>query len=312
MTSRLRIVFMGTPDFSVPALRRLIEHGYDVAAVYSQPPRPKGRGQQVQKSPVHRAADEAGIAVRTPNNFKDPEDVAAFAALNADVAVVVAYGLILPKSILSAPKYGCLNIHASILPRWRGAAPIHRAVLAGDTETGVTIMQMDEGLDTGAMVLTRTLPITDETTTVMLHDSLSALGAEMIDDVLRMLSANGRLESLAQPAEGVTYAAKLEKEEGRLDWNQSAADIARRIRAFTPWPGTWTNNADGSRLKIIAAVPSDKKMIAQAGTVLDKGMIACGDGSVLALTSIQPEGKKPMDAAAAVNGGYLKTGSVLS
>jgi methionyl-tRNA formyltransferase len=303
---------MGTPDFSVPALRRLIDSGHDVVAVYSQPPRPKGRGQQVQPSPVHLAAEEAGIPVRTPKNFKDQKDVAEFAALNADVAVVVAYGLILPKSILSAPRYGCLNIHASLLPRWRGAAPIHRAVLAGDEETGVTIMQMDEGLDTGAMILTRTLPITKATTSAMLHDGLSALGAEMISDVLDMLNTSGTLAATPQPEDGVTYASKLDKEEGKIDWRESAAAIDRRVRAFTPWPGTWTHVGDGTRLKVLGTKLSEQRKIAAAGTILDKGLVACGDGSVLALTLVQPEGKKPMDVIAAINGGYLKAGSVLA
>ncbi len=304
----MRVIFMGTPDFSVPALRMIADAGHEIVAVYSQPPRPKGRGQQVQNSPVHDAALGLGLPVLTPKNFRDVADVNAFREHRADVAVVVAYGLLLPKSILEAPKYGCLNIHGSILPRWRGAAPIHRAVLAGDAETGITIMQMDEGLDTGAMIAARAIPIGGDTTTADLYNVLSGMGAEMIVEVLDTLAREGHLFSEPQPEDGVTYAAKLDKEEGRIDWSADAADIARTIRAFTPWPGTWTM-LDGKRMKILAAAIDQGH--GAPGTVLDKGIVACGTGA-LRLMSVQPEGKKAMDGAAAINGGYLPAGSVLS
>lgn len=307
MAKKLKVIFMGTPEFSVPALRALVEAGHNVVAVYSQPPRPKGRGQQVQNSPVHDAALAAGLPVRTPKNFKDPQDVADFAAVDADVAVVVAYGLILPKAILDAPRQGCLNIHASLLPRWRGAAPIQRAVLAGDAETGVTIMQMDEGLDTGAIVLMKKIPITDATTSAFLYEDLSAIGAAMITDVL----SRPEILSTPQPADGVTYAAKLGKEEGHIDWSQDSASIMRRIRAFAPWPGTWSID-NGARIKILGARLDGLAPDVPPGTVLDGGRIVCGDGNALLLTRVQPEGKKPMDAVDAVNGGYLKRGDILS
>jgi methionyl-tRNA formyltransferase len=312
MNNPLRIIFMGTPDFSVTALRAIVDAGYDVVAVYSQPPRPKGRGQQVQPSPVHQFAQERGIEVHTPRNFKNEDDITAFAALKADVAVVVAYGLILPPAILAAPKHGCLNIHASLLPRWRGAAPIHRAVLAGDKTSGVSIMQMDEGLDTGTVISMQAVPITAQTTSAMLHDQLATLGGTMIVDVLGRLMREGHVESTPQPEDGMTYAAKLDKMEGRIDWNETADDIARRIRAFTPWPGTWTVDDDGKRIKIITAAVESGRMTGAPGQVGDGGQVTCGRGSVLRLMQVQPEGKKPMDAAAAMNGGYLKPGSVLS
>lgn len=312
MTNSLRIAFMGTPDFSVPALRNLIASRHEIVCVYSQPPRPKGRGQQVQESSVHQCALEHGIAVRTPVNFKRDEDVAAFMALELDVAVVAAYGLILPKIILDAPKYGCLNIHASLLPRWRGAAPIHRAILEGDSETGITIMQMDEGLDTGPMIAKRAVAIRETTTATSLHDMLSAVGSTMIEDVMDRLAEEGNLESVVQPEEGVTYAKMLKKEEGRIDWAKPAAVIDRQIRALNLWPGTWTEAEGGKRLKILEAHVSQLADMAATGSVSDGGIIACGDHTALRVTKVQPENKKSMDIVAAMNGGYLKSGSLLS
>ena len=236
--SRLRLAFMGTPDFAASSLRALIDAGHEVACVYSQPPRPAGRGHQVQRSPVHVLAEERGIPVRTPKSLRNAEAQAEFAALDLDCAVVAAYGLILPQPILDAPRMGCLNIHASLLPRWRGAAPIQRAILAGDAETGVTIMQMDAGLDTGAMLLKGTVPITAETTAGSLHDALAELGAGLIVQALDGL-AEGRLTAEPQPSEGVTYAAKLSRDDGRLDWSQPADFIERQVRALNPWPGVW-------------------------------------------------------------------------
>ena len=301
MSRPLRVIFMGTPDFSVPALRMLAAAGHDIVAVYSQPPRPKGRGQQVQNSPVHDAALGLNLPVFTPKNFRDVTDVNVFRDHRADVAVVVAYGLLLPKSILEAPRYGCLNIHASLLPRWRGAAPIHRAVLSGDAATGITIMQMDEGLDTGAMIAARSVPIGDDTTTADLHNVLSALGGEMIAEVLETLGREGKLFAEPQPADGVTYAAKLDKEEGHIDWSKDSADIDRAIRAFTPWPGTWSL-LDGKRMKILRA--ARVSVSGAPGHIQEKGIVTCGQGA-LQLLDVQPDGKKPMDTAAAINGGYL-------
>lgn len=311
MPGALRIVFMGTPDFAVPALRTLISSDHDVVCVYSQPPRAKGRGQQVALSPVHQAAQDTGIAVRTPVNFKKDEDIAAFMALEPDVCVVAAYGLILPKAILDAPRYGCLNIHASLLPRWRGAAPIQRAILAGDSETGITIMQMDEGLDTGAMIARQAVPIRPATTTKSLHDMLAALGAKMAGDVIARLAQDGRLDATPQPADGMTYAKMLKKEEGRIDWQEDASQIHRRLRALNPWPGTWFS-ADGKRLKLLDAVPMAMSSTQPPGTVLDADcVVSCGGGTTLKLEIVQPENRKPIAVSDAMHGGYLAAGQIL-
>jgi methionyl-tRNA formyltransferase len=279
--------------------------------VYSQPPRPKGRGQHVQESPVHAAAAAAGIEVRTPVNFKNDKDVAEFMALEADIAVVAAYGLILPKSILDAPVHGCLNIHASLLPRWRGAAPIHRAIMAGDTETGITIMQMDVGLDTGPMIKKKSVPIRKTTTTQSLHDMLSALGASMIVDVVNELADKSSLISQAQPEEGMTYAKMLKKDEGRIDWNKTAEEIDRQIRAMGNWPGTWAEDSRGRRLKILEATILPETHANDTGTVFENAIMICGEGTTLRLDSVQPENKKPMSGADAMRGGYLVTGTRL-
>ncbi|MFA5593059.1 MAG: methionyl-tRNA formyltransferase [Micavibrio sp.] len=309
----LRIAFMGTPDFAVAPLKALIGAGHEMVCVYSQPPRPKGRGKKLQESPVHCAALEAGIEVRTPPNFKKDEDIAAFMALDLDVAVVAAYGLILPKLVLDAPRFGCINIHASLLPRWRGAAPIHRAIAEGDEESGITIMQMEEGLDTGPIISMQSVPIRASTTTQSLHDILSALGATMIRDAMAALAADGKLDSTPQPQEGATYAKMLKKEEGLIDWSKSALVLDRQIRAFNPWPGTWCVDSAGRRLKITAAsVVEGRTENVKKGTLLDAdGVVACGDGTCLRLELVQPESKAPMDARAAINGGYLIPGRSL-
>lgn len=309
----MKVVFMGTPAFAVPALRALIDGPHDVTAVYSQPPRPKGRGQQVQPSPVHEAAAAAGIPVFTPKSLRKDETARAqFAALGADVAVVAAYGLLLPKEVLAAPRHGCLNIHASLLPRWRGASPIQHAVWKGDAATGISIMQMDEGLDTGAVVAMREIPITDESTTSSLHDELAALGAAMITDTLARLARDGKLPSTPQPENGVTYAPLLTKEDGRVDWSQTAQEIDCQIRALNPWPGVWAMAGD-TRFKILAAVPADEILSAPPGTLVDAdGHVACAAGTALELLKIQPDNAKPMDARAALNGGYLAVNQKLS
>lgn len=299
MTS-LRLVFMGTPDFSVPTLEALVSNGHEVVAAYSQPPRPAGRGQALRKSPVHEAAERLGIPVHTPSSIKPQAEVDAFSALNADAAVVIAYGLILPKAILEAPRLGCINLHASLLPRWRGAAPIQRAIEAGDSTTGVTVMQMDEGLDTGDMLLRREVRITDSTTGGALHDSLSALSAELICPALEGLAA-GTIVPEPQPREGVTYAAKLDKAEARLDFSGDAAHLTHKIMAFSPWPGCWFELA-GQRIKVLAAV-HEPGLSGKAGTVLDNRMtIACGSGGAVRPTEIQPAGGKRMKVDEFVRG----------
>jgi methionyl-tRNA formyltransferase len=301
----LRLVFMGTPDFSVAILAALLEAGHHVAAVYSQPPRPAGRGHKEQPTPVHAFAAARGIEVRTPHSLKGEDEQRRFADLGADVAVVAAYGLILPAAILRAPRRGCLNVHASLLPRWRGAAPIQRAIEAGDAETGVTIMQMDEGLDTGAMLLADRLPIGPQTDAQDLHDRLAAQGAGLM---VRALAGLDGLTARPQPDQGVTYARKLAKEEGRLDWTRAAAALDRQVRAFTPWPGVWCQ-VGGERLKVLRACPAEGRGV--PGTVLDDALaVACGDGA-LRLLRLQRPGKGPMDAADLLRGFPLPPGSRL-
>ncbi len=304
---------MGTPDFAVPSLAALIAAGHEIVCVYSQPPRPAGRGQQVQKSPVHRFAEEKGVPVRTPKSLRNAEAQAEFAGLNADAAVVAAYGLILPQAILDAPRLGCVNVHGSLLPRWRGAAPIQRAILAGDAETGITIMQMDVGLDTGAMLSKEAVAITPATTASGLHDDLAALGARMIVPALAGL-ADGSLTAQPQPEEGVTYAAKLTREDGRLDWSQPAAFVERQVRALTPWPGCWFD-IGAERIKVLAAEPGGAAMGAPGtllpGTLLDDRLsVACADGAVR-LTRVQRPGKAPVDGAAFLRGFALPVSSVI-
>src|SRR6056297_244530 len=248
----MRVIFMGTPDFSVPVLDALVEAGHEVVAVYCQPPRPAGRGKKDRPSPVQARAEVLGLPIRHPKSLKGAEEQAAFAALGADVAVVVAYGLILPQPVLDAPAHGCLNIHASLLPRWRGAAPIHRAVMARDAETGVCIMQMEAGLDTGPVLLRSATPIGATETTGEVHDRLSALGAEAVVEAL------GKLDSLtpeSQPNEGVTYAKKIDKSEARVDWTRPAAEVDAHIPGLSPFPGAWTEH-EGERLKLLLSEPS--------------------------------------------------------
>jgi methionyl-tRNA formyltransferase len=303
----MRLAYMGTPDFAVPALRALLAAGHDIAAVYTQPPRPAGRGQREQRSPVHEFAAERGIPVRTPVSLKKEEAQRDFAALGLDAAVVAAYGLILPHAILAAPKRGCLNIHASLLPRWRGAAPIQSALLAGDTETGVTIMQMDEGLDTGAMLAKEVTAVTAGDTAQTLHDRLSEIGARAIVETLARLDT---LEPVPQPADGVTYAAKLTKDEGRLDWSRSASQLARQVRAFDPWPGAWFEYR-GDRIKVLAAIEVGTDATAEPGVVIDgQATIACGAGA-LQLTRLQRPGKGPLPAGEFLRGFALPPGTTL-
>jgi len=307
--ARLRLAFFGTPAFSVPALDALRAAGHDIAAVYTRAPRPAGRGTRLTPSPVHAVADAAGIPVRTPRTLKDETTQVEFAALGLDAAVVVAYGLLLPAPVLDAPRLGCLNIHASLLPRWRGAAPIQRAILAGDARTGITIMRMDEGLDTGPMLLAEAVPIGTEETAGTLHDTLSALGARLIVAALDGLAA-GTLAARPQPDEGATYAAKLTREEERLDWSRPAEELARRVRAFAPAPGAWFAH-DGARIKVRAATAAAGQAGAAPGTLLDDALtVACGTGA-LRLLAVQREGRAPLTAADFLRGTKLPARTVL-
>ena len=323
--TRLRLAFMGSPAFSVPALHALHGAGHEIAAVYCQPPRPAGRGHAVAPCPVHRAADALGLPVRTPARLrKSTAEHEAFAALDLDAAVVAAYGLILPRAMLDAPRRGCLNIHASLLPRWRGAAPIQAAVLAGDAETGITIMQMDAGLDTGPMLLREAVPIGPDATAAGLHDALAGVGARLI-----LRSLDERPAPVPQPEEGATYAPKLAREDGRLDWSHPADALDRRVRALNPWPGTWTTlgtppeaprgatsgatsgatPGDGV-LKVLAARPETGA--GEPGTVLDDCLlVACGVGA-LRLLRVQRPGRAPMDADALVRGRPMPAGTRLA
>ncbi|MCT8159219.1 methionyl-tRNA formyltransferase [Pseudoruegeria sp. SHC-113] len=283
----MRIIFMGTPEFSVPVLDALIEAGHEIACVYCQPPRPAGRGKKERPTPVHARAEALGLPVRHPTSLRNEAAQADFAALQADIAVVVAYGLILPQAVLDAPTNGCLNIHASLLPRWRGAAPIHRAILAGDAETGVCIMQMEAGLDTGPVLLRAATPIGPEETTARLHDRLSLLGAEKIVEALATLPT---LTPEPQPEEGVTYAEKIDKSEARIDWSAPAEDVDRKIRGLSPFPGAWCE-AGGERLKLTESRLAEGN--AAPGTHLGTFRIACGSGAVQILAA-QRDGKRAM------------------
>ena len=296
---------MGTPEFSVPVLDALVEAGHVIAAVYCQPPRPAGRGKKERPTPVHARAIELGLDVRHPVSLKGAAEQAEFATLNADAAVVVAYGLILPQAILDAPKYGCLNIHASLLPRWRGAAPIHRAIMSGDSEAGVCIMQMEAGLDTGPVLLREATAIGEEETTAQLHDRLSAMGAALVVDALSRLAD---LTADPQPEAGVTYATKIDKSEARIDWSETAEEVDRKIRGLSPFPGAWCE-FDGERLKLLSSRLSAGK--GTAGEVLDDTLtIACGTGAIEVLT-LQRAGKGAQPRDVFLRGMDIPKGTVL-
>ncbi|WP_102914391.1 methionyl-tRNA formyltransferase [Phaeobacter inhibens] len=301
----MRIVFMGTPDFSVPVLDALVEAGHDIAAVYCQPPRPAGRGKKDRPTPVHARAEALGFEVRHPVSLKDAQQQAEFAALNADVAVVVAYGLILPQAVLDAPRQGCLNIHASLLPRWRGAAPIHRAIMAGDAQTGVCIMQMEAGLDTGPVLMREATDIGAEETTAQLHDRLSEMGAELIVQALTQLT---KLTPVVQPDDGVTYAHKIDKAEARVDWTRPAVEVDQQIRGLSPFPGAWCE-IDGQRVKLLASRVVDGAGV--AGRVLDDSLrIACGEGAV-ELLRLQRAGKGAQEREIFLRGFPIAAGTDL-
>ena len=311
----MKIAFLGTSAFAVPALRALVEAGHDVAVVYTRAPKPAGRGQQERKTPVHELADQLGLTVHTPRSLRSDEEAASFKALDLDAAVVVSYGHILPKSFLDAPVLGCINIHGSLLPRWRGAAPIHRAILAGDAETGVTIMRMDEGLDTGPMLLAESTPISAADTAESVHDRLAALGASLIVSTLDGLLRKN-IDAVAQPEEGVTYAHKLGKEEGVLDWRRPAAEIERKVRAFHPWPGTSfeaPRDNGVERIKVLAATLTLAGGAPGSVSIARDGfpVVTCGVGG-LKLLKLQRPGKSAQSADAFLRGFALDAGTVLA
>lgn len=298
----MRLVFMGTPDFAVATLRALINAGHEVVCVYSQPPRPAGRGYELRKSPVQVFAEAQGIEVRTPVSLKSAEEQARFAQLKADAAIVVAYGLLLPRPILDAPRHGCFNVHASLLPRWRGAAPIQRAIMAGDAETGVTIMRMAEGLDTGPMVKVVHVPIGAETTAATLHDALMAVGADAMVDVLTSPDAPG----LVQPAEGVTYAKKIDKVEAKIDFTQDAVAVRNHVHGLSPFPGAWFS-VNGARIKVLTCRIVEGA--GEPGVFIDDALsVACGRQAVQ-FTELQREGKGVMMAKDFVRGFAIARGS---
>jgi methionyl-tRNA formyltransferase len=301
----MRLAFMGTPDFAVPTLRALVEAGHEIAAVYSQPPRPAHRGKKLTPSPVHQLAEELGLEVRTPVSLKGEEEKAAFAALDLDACVVAAYGLILPRAVLDAPRHGCLNVHGSLLPRWRGAAPVQRAILAGDEFTGVTIMQMEAGLDTGPMLLKGETPVSGKSAGVLTQE-IAELGAQLMVQVLGDLAA---YPPVVQPDEGVTYAAKIDKAEARLDFSQSAAQVERQVRAFNPMPGAFFE-LKGERLRVHAA--DIVATTAQPGTILDDQLtIACAEGAIRP-TIIQRAGRPAMPIEDFLRGFVVAPGTVIA
>ena len=304
----MRLAFMGTPAFAVPTLDALSEAGFDIAAVYSQPPRPAGRGKRLQPTPAHLRAEALSLPVRTPVTLRDAEAQAEFAALGLDAAVVVAYGLILPQPVLDAPRLGCVNLHASLLPRWRGAAPIQRAIMAGDAETGVCVMRMEQGLDTGPVLARLSTPIGDDETAGELAERLARLGAPLVVETLRAMAA-GRATATPQPEDGALYARKIDKAEARLDWREPAAALAARIRALTPAPGAWTMLGE-ERLKVLAAHPEPGE--GPPGTVLDDALlVACGAGA-LRIDRAQRPGRAPTARADLLRGLTVAPGAVLT
>ncbi|MEM8689446.1 MAG: methionyl-tRNA formyltransferase [Pseudomonadota bacterium] len=306
----MRLIFMGTPDFSVPVLQALLDEGHEVACVYCQPPRPAGRGMEERKSPVHLLADQHGLPVRTPASLKADEDQRAFADVDAEAAVVVAYGLILPEPVLKAPRHGCFNVHASLLPRWRGAAPIQRAIMAGDAESGVGIMRMEKGLDTGPVCLEKRVPISANMTAQELHDQLSIVGANAMIEALTHLAA-GALDCTPQPADGVTYAAKIDKHEAKIDFSKPSREVHNHIRGLAPFPGAWFElpGRKPVRIKVLRTELAEGQ--SGPGTVLDEALtIACSAGAVR-LMDVQRAGKGVMSASEFLRGTHVPAGTVV-
>lgn len=305
MLTKPRVVFMGTPEFAVPSLKALVESGFSLVGVYTQPPRPKGRGHHVQMSPVHTCALEYGLSVFTPPSLKSPEVQQELAALHPDLLIVAAYGLILPPAILKIPLRGCLNVHGSLLPRWRGAAPIQRAILAGDTQTGITIMEMEAGLDTGPMLSWQAVPLSSKTTAVELSETLAALGAKLL---VSTLEKQENIIPVPQPLDGVTYASKICREEGKLDWNLSAVYLHRQVRALNPWPGTWFL-WEGKRIKVLEAEIKEDRLgdSYPPGAVLSNDLgIQCKEG-IFCPVKVMPEGGKAMSIEAFLRGHPIET-----
>ncbi|MEM7492786.1 MAG: methionyl-tRNA formyltransferase [Pseudomonadota bacterium] len=317
MTKPLRLAFMGSPDFAVPVLAALVEAGHDVVCVYSQPPRPAGRGKKLRLTPVQRWAETADIEVRTPKSLKKQAEQAEFSALNLDAAVVVAYGLILPQAILDAPRLGCMNMHASLLPRWRGAAPIHRAIMAGDTKTGVQAMIMEAGLDTGPVLATAETDISDVDTTGDVHDRLAALAADLAVTAIAGL-ADGSLTPIAQSEDGMTYARKIEGADQRIDWTRPAHEVDCQIRGLSPFPGAHffyhsSDEPDPIRMKALLSRLEDGDGTSEAGTVLDGNLLVqCGDGRAVRLLRAQKPGSKAMNAADLLRGLPIPKGARVS
>ncbi|HRE44352.1 MAG TPA: methionyl-tRNA formyltransferase [Terricaulis sp.] len=304
----MRLAFMGSPHFALPTLEALIAAGHEIACVYTQPPRPAGRGKKERKTPVHERAEALGLEVRTPKSLKKAEAQEAFAALKLDAAIVVAYGLILPKPILDAPRLGCFNLHGSLLPRWRGAAPIQRAIMAGDSKSGVQVMRMEEGLDTGPILATAETPIAFDDTTATLHDRLAALGGPLMAEALAAIE-RGAARETPQPEEGVTYAHKITPAEARIDWARPAREIDCMIRGLSPAPGAWFE-FEGKRIKALQSRLGQGR--GAPGEVLDDALlIACGEGAVR-LTLVQREGRGPMQAADFLRGQAVSAGAQLS
>ena len=310
MSKKLRIAFMGTPYFVVPTVQALLDSDHDLVCIYTQPPREKGRKKIIEETPVHKYAEGAIIDIRHPAHFKSAEDVKAFQDLELDVAVVAAYGMLLPQAILDAPKHGCINIHPSLLPRWRGPSPVQYALWKGDRETGVSIMSLDKGMDTGPLIAQ------EKTTTAGknfddLNLELWQKGTQLLIEALDDLAETDELKTTPQSNERVTRCKLFKKEDGHIDWSQHADEIELQIRGLNPWPGTWSIDEAGKRLKIFEAGVETYKADGAAGTILESGNIVCGDNSVLSPKTVQPENKTAMDTASALNGGYLKVGSVL-
>ncbi len=310
MSKKLRIGFMGTPDFVLPLLEALRTSAHDLFCIYTQPPREAGRKRALQNTPVHDYALAQRIPVFHPIHFKNADDIAAFKAHHLDVAIVAAYGMLLPQMILDAPQYGCINIHPSLLPRWRGPSPIQYAIWQGDKETGVTVMSLEAAMDAGPILAQEKVKILGQDF-VTLNEILWQRGVKNLMDVLDDLAKTGRLKPTPQSAEGITFCKLLTKEHGKIDWVQTAEAIDCQIRGLNPWPGTWCLDRDGRRLKILKAFVLQEKSDKAVGTILDNGKISCGAQSVLKLELVQPENKNPMDISAAINGGYLKLGDVL-
>jgi methionyl-tRNA formyltransferase len=302
----LRLIFMGTPDFAVPTLLHLVADGHEIAAVYTREARPAGRGMKLQPSPVEREAHRLGIPVLTPKTLKTPDALAEFRSHVADAAVVVAYGMILPQAVLDAPRYGCYNLHASLLPRWRGAAPINRAIMAGDIESGVMVMKMDAGLDTGDVAMTERIAVTDAMTASDLHDALAPLGADLMVRAMTAL-AHGELQLKKQSDDGVTYAAKIDKAEARIDWNRAARDVLRHIHGLSPFPGAWCEMPlDGEQVRVKILRCELARSAGEPGELLDSRLtIACRIGAIRVL-ELQRAGKPPMKAVAFLNGTPLQ------